>query len=337
MLLLSLLLAWTCSGQESNETSFGGQESNETSLGQLYFDILTSYDAYPPLDSAAAWKNETITPIRAVIAGIVVSVDNISPSTSEFTVSTRKILYFDRNACNQTQAHQYACETQTGNLHFMLALRTVGDPDIQYELHQEQIHESEFELRGIPELTPSLDIIQDQVTYKQEFDVRTYPYEYHNLKIDITSLYSSNIVQLELLPLEAGMLQPTVPQGWTLRDVQCNVITSQAGRAISQLSDGGRIAFSTYSCEILVSRTNTGWWMTSFLLFIGLNFISFVGGLGFTSHIVAEARDDKDVARAGLFTGLRMNGVFSIGLLLTYVFQVQLSPYDESIEFWPEM
>lgn len=34
---------------------------------------------------------------------------------------------------------------------------------------------------------------------------------------------------------------------------------------------------------------------------------------------------------------MRVIGVFSVGLLLTYVFQVQVAPYDRPIEFWPSI
>jgi hypothetical protein len=40
--------------------------------------------------------------------------------------------------------------------------------------------------------------------------------------------------------------------------------------------------------------------------------------------------------RGAIFEGLRVNGVYSFGLLLTYIYQVQQSPYDTPIEFWPD-
>jgi len=310
------------------------QGGNETDLAEIYWDVLTSYHAFPPLDTAAVWQNGTVEPIQAVIAAIVVSVDVISPATSEFTVGMRKLLYWNREACNQTEAHQHACDNPILGLHFLTAKERVGDPEINYELHRDEAHTAEFAALGLPELTPSLDIVEEQVTFKQQFDMRTYPYEYHNLEIAYTSLYSSNIVNLTTFPVDAGAIIPSVPAGWTLQDVNCVVSTGQEGRAITEVSQG-EIFFMTLLCTIQVSRRNTGWWMTSFLLFIGLNFMAFFGGLGLTSHVVAEAKDDKDKAREGLFDGMRINGVFSLGLLLTYVFQVEISPYGQSLEYWP--
>jgi len=34
---------------------------------------------------------------------------------------------------------------------------------------------------------------------------------------------------------------------------------------------------------------------------------------------------------------MRLIGIFSIGLLLTYVLQVQVSPYGQPVEFWPSV
>ena len=62
----------------------------------------------------------------------------------------------------------------------------------------------------------------------------------------------------------------------------------------------------------------------------------FLGTFGLLSRLVAENRDDKDGARSALFHGTRLDGTFTIGLLLTYVFQVELSPYGRPIGYFPE-
>jgi hypothetical protein len=85
---------------------------------------------------------------------------------------------------------------------------------------------------------------------------------------------------------------------------------------------------------IKVSRTNPSWWLTSFFLAAGICLMALVGNLGVMSHTVAEARDDKDAVRRALYDGTRLMGTFTIGLLLTYVFQVEISPYGQPVEYW---
>ena len=86
-------------------------------LTELYFDVLTSYHAFPPLDRAAVWTNNSIdvSLIPAVLAVNIVSIDVISPSTSEVIVSTRKLLHYNTQPCIQTDAHQHACDNPIGS------------------------------------------------------------------------------------------------------------------------------------------------------------------------------------------------------------------------------
>jgi len=333
MLSSLLLLLWFARGVETQANP------GEHDLGQLYYDVLSSYNVFPPLDTGETFNSEdvSIDPIQAVFSLVLVSVDVISPGQSYFSVSTRKVMYWNKESCNLTMAHGYICSRIIEGLHFLQPVRSVGDAKIINELHLDAIHEADFEALNLTSLTPAVDVVEDQVTYMQQFDVKTYPYEYHNLVIELAATASSNVVNLtSFAMIDPTALSPTVPQGWTLRGIDCFVQTAQEGRAISEFSDGA-INFPSYICNVLVSKVNTGGWMTSYLLFFGLNLIAYMGGLGVASHFAAEGRDDKDQARQGLFNGMRLNGVFSIGLMLTYVFQVQIAPYGQPVEFWPNI
>jgi len=154
----------------------------------------------------------------------------------------------------------------------------------------------------------------------------------------MTSLYSSNVVNLTPFPnLDKGLISPSVPNGWTYLGTSCFTESSGGGRAFSEIAGAGSIDFISYTCTVYVSRTNPGWWLTSFFLFSGILFIAFFGSIGVMSHGIAEARDDRDSARRALFDGTRLIGTYTIGLLLTYVFQVEISPYGQPVEFWPRV
>jgi hypothetical protein len=173
--------------------------------------------------------------------------------------------------------------------------------------------------------------------FTQTYDMRYYPYEVHGLEVTLTSLYSSNVVNITPFPaLDKGLIAPSVPNGWNYLGIQCKTFSRNTGRAINELSDeDSTIDFIVYSCTIYVSRTNPGWWLTSFFLFAGIIFMAFVGSIGIMSHGVAEARDDRDAARRAVFDGTRLIGTYTIGLLLIYVFQVEIAPYGQPVEFWP--
>jgi hypothetical protein len=76
------------------------------------------------------------------------------------------------------------------------------------------------------------------MTFQQQLDVRTYPYEYRNLEIKYTSFYSSNIVNMSTFPVQAGTSDPTVPAGWTPRDACCSITAGQRGRVFTEISEG---------------------------------------------------------------------------------------------------
>jgi len=326
LVMLLWLVAREAHAQGPNETN--------ADLGQVYFDAFMQYDYFPPLDDQHKWN--TTDQIQAVFISMIKSIDVISPAQSLFTVSARSVLYFNREACNQTETQRYACDHLIGDIHFLIPEGRVGDSIFLNALHADEIHRLDFLEMNATELTPAIDIAEDQVTYRQQFDVKTYPYEYHTLVIKKKSQYSNKVLKLSTFPLDPGVLNPSVPQGWTLRGIDCYIQNDPRVITDSDIT-GGEVFFPTYVCEVLVSRENTGWWLTSYLLFFGLNLIAYIGGLGVASHLAAEGRDDKDAARNGIFTGMRMNGVFGVGLLLTYVFQVQIAPYNMPVEFWPSI
>jgi hypothetical protein len=250
------------------------------------------------------------------------------------------IVYWKKNDCNQTEVHEYACTHSLDGgkgFKFLRAENCVDEPTKAIRIEVPNAHSQEFSDRGFEDLQPDADIVENQIVYKQTFDVRYYPYEFHELRVSYESLYSTDIVSLSMLPnIDPGVLNPSVPPGWTLENVSCHTGSTQKGRAISEIT-GYDIFFPTFDCTIQVSRKNAGWWLTSFLLFTALIVIAFVGSLGVLSHYVAEAREDKEAARQAMFDGTRLEGTFTVGLLLVYVFQVQVSPYGKPIEFWPRI
>ena len=125
------------------------------------------------------------------------------------------------------------------------------------------------------------------------------------------SLYSSNIESLTEFPsLRKNGPEPSVPPGWKYIGTSCTTgFKESTNRAINKLNGrDGQIRFPTYECSIYVSRNNTGWWITSFFLHVGIIAIAFAGTMGVMSNEVAEARDDRDAARRALFGGTRLVG-----------------------------
>ena len=267
----------------------------------------------------------------------MLSIDDISPGDSEFTVTSRVIIYWRKSDCNQTSLHQLACDTRLNNgngVRFIRSTTSKGTPSLGGVLYVPDINEQVFVRNGQTDLQPDAELISGQTTFSHRFDMRNFPFEFHALNVSSVSAYSDNVVSLTSFDVDPAALNPTVPPGWTLQGVQCEVNKSNKGRTNPAVPTR---PFHSYDCVIYVSRRNPSWWLTSFLLFAGLIFMSFVGSLGVMSHEVAEARDDKDSARRALFAGTRFMGTYTLGLILTYVFQVEDSPYGRPIEYWAEL
>ena len=310
-----------------------GTANDEIDLGNLYLGALANFLAFPPLGPSDIWASGETKAVEATFASLFLSVDDISPADSEFTVTLRNTLMWETSSCNLTEPHARACDQIENTLHFLIPQNVKGR-NVYQELHQGELFVEDLTSQGLEALIPSVDLVDEQLTVNQKFDTKTYPFEFHRLRVQFLSTYSNNVVNISAFNVNAGSLQPDVPPGWTFHGANCMMELTNGQRAVA---GDQPILFSTYTCEIVVARTNTGWWLTSFLIFIGINLVCYIQGLGRTSHLIAECRDDKDAVRGAIFEGLRLNGIYSFGLLLTYVFQVQQSPYDQPIEFWPSV
>ena len=331
-LLLTILLPFVLTIAAATARSTSPPSSIEETA-QIYKEIFASYHVFPPLTSnSSIWQDSNyeaarLHPIQVVVGTVFTSVDEISPGDSRFTVSSRTLMYWKTKDCNQTNVHQLACEAHVDNgqgFKFLIAENSIDTK--MTLLSFPNIHSEEFTRRGLEDLQPDADIsMSNQITVKQTFDERYFPFEYHELEVSYQSVYTTNVVQLALLPdIDPGILAPEVPPGWKLHGITCGAGISNEGRAMRQIT-GADLTYSTLRCTIAVSRTNPGWWITSFLLFACLLVIAFLGSLGILSKYVAEARDDKDEVRQAIFNGTRLEGTFTIGLLLvsgTFTFGV---------------
>lgn len=300
-------------------------------------DLALSYPAYPPIDpDPSIWTEGAIKPIDVYVLQNILSINSISPGSSEFTATTRTSYFWTPENCNQTQAQKHACETTLDDGHglkFFSSHKAKTLPERVLYLSQENIFSEKFEEDGKTDLSLNAEMVETRGTYAKSYDVRYFPWEVHSLEIPLTSLYTTNAVNVIKFPGNVeSKVKPLVPNGWELLGTYCDLDTTSKSDKISNT-----LEFTTYMCRVAVSRTNGGWWWTSFLLFSSLILMAYAGTVGLTSHMVAECRDDRDSARKALYDGTRLVGTYTIGLLLTYVFQVQISPYGNSIEFWPSI
>lgn len=306
-------------------------------LADLYVDVLLQYDVFPPInDDPSVWQGNTTSPIQVVLGTYLLSVDEISPASSEFTATARTVMYWKNNDCNQTSVHELACSARFGNGDGLRFVRATSTKTIRSSssLQVPDAHRQVFIDMQMEDLQPDAEIIQSQTTFSQSFDMRNFPFEFHELKVSLVSFYTDNVVSLNSFGVDPAGLSPTVPKGWTLHGVSCSLGEVSPGGVRSAITTR---PYHTYDCVIQVSKKNASWWMTSFLLFSGLMVMTFLGNFGVLAHAVAEQRDDKDAARRALYEGTRFMGTFTIGLLLTYVFQVEASPYGQPVEFWPSI
>ena len=294
---------------------------------------VAQYDSFPPLDSdISVVDRDEVMPIHVLTTKQVLSIDNIEPGTSQFTARIQSGTYWRTDGCNQTKTHEYACNTilsdKKGN-HFFKPDNIKEPVDTDMNIRGENMHRNIFDRMNRSDIITNGEYLETIGRYKHQFDMKFYPWEIHGLEISYSSIYTSNIVTIETSQIFQDLWsQIQVPGGWEYVGSLCNTSSHETP---------GRFYRSKVTCTYYVTRFSVSWFVTSFLLFLCIVFASFAGSVGLISHIVAEARDDRDAARRGLFMGARMIGTFTIGLLLTYVIQMEVSPYEKPLDFWPNI
>jgi hypothetical protein len=96
-------------------------------------------------------------------------------------------------------------------------------------MYFEKVHEEDMIALGLGNLTPSMEVVEQQTTFFQQFDVESYPFEYHWLTFTFGNAYSDKIVNLTQFPIPPDVVPPTVPAGWTYQKAYCEVTTRESG------------------------------------------------------------------------------------------------------------
>ncbi len=300
-------------------------------FGETLVYAYSQYDTFPPLDpDPTIFDKEHIRPTQVFTTQQVLSIDEIKPGESEFTARVLSGTYWSVDGCNQTETHRHACDNilseGKGN-HFFKADNSKEPADLLMSVRKNDVHRNIFDRMNRTQYIANVEYLETVGKYKHQFDMKYYPWEIHALEISHSSLYSTKIVDIQMLFDQNFQDAVTVPGGWKYIGSYCEISNKPF--------DTHELA--KVSCKYYVTRFSLGWWITSFLLFASLVFASFAGSVGLISHSVAEARDDRDAARRALFVGSRMIGTYTIGLLLTYVIQVEVSPYQKPLDFWPNI
>lgn len=195
----------------------GDAASDETA--EYLVSVLGQYVAYPPIDpDPDIWTDGTpIKPIDVYVLQNVLAINSIEPGSSEFTATIRTRYYWTTEDCNQTLAHQYACDTTLGEgkgLRFMSAPNAKTLPERLLYIKEENIHSTKFEEDNQTDLVLNMEQIETRGTYSMSFNMRYFPWEIHILRIPLAALYTSNIVNLVQFP---GNIEskndPYVPNG----------------------------------------------------------------------------------------------------------------------------
>jgi len=144
-----------------------GQTGEE--LASIYEDAFASYAVFPPINpDPSVWESDDVRPIEVVAGLVIVSVDDISPGSSEFTVTSRMTLYWRANDCNQTETHQLACDTKLSGgagTRFVSSDNAKAPPQVSLDLYLPTIHETIFESQGQTDIQPNAEFMESTSTY----------------------------------------------------------------------------------------------------------------------------------------------------------------------------
>ena len=185
-------------------------------------DLALSYPAYPPIDpDPSIWTEGAIKPIDVYVLQNILSINSISPGSSEFTATTRTSYFWTPENCNQTQAQKHACETTLDDGHglkFFSSRKAKTLPERVLYLSQENIFSEKFEEDGKTDLSLNTEMVETRGTYAKSYDMRYFPWEVHSLEIPLTSLYSTNVVNVIKFPGNVeSKVKPLVPNGTSIQ------------------------------------------------------------------------------------------------------------------------
>jgi hypothetical protein len=151
----------------------GQRENGETGeeLAIIYEDALRLFNVFPPIDpNPSIWEGSNIRPIEVVAANIIISVDDIAPGSSEFTVTTRTVMYWKKEDCNQTMTHQMACDTRLSGdngFRFLSQENAKSLPRVSLALTIPNMHQTVFEDQDQSDIQPDAELVESTTTYKQ--------------------------------------------------------------------------------------------------------------------------------------------------------------------------
>jgi hypothetical protein len=197
-------------------TTAKGESSEETA--EYILSVLAQYPVFPAIDpDPSIWTTGDLKPIEVFPIQTILSIDTISPGSSEFTATTRASYYWTVDDCNQTKAHQFACDTTLADgegLRFFNSASAKALPERSLSFLEEDIHSTVFEEDGRTDLRLNAQQVETRGAYSHTYDMRYYPWEIHALEIPLNSLYTTNVVKVTRFPgnIEAQMV-PSVPNG----------------------------------------------------------------------------------------------------------------------------
>jgi hypothetical protein len=200
----------------ASTTTARAETSEETA--EYLLSVIAQYKAFPAIDpDPSIWETGDLNPIEVFAIQTVISIDAIAPGSSEFTATTRASYYWTADDCNQTDAHQFACDTTLSDgegLRFFNSASAKDLPTRLLSFEEENIHRTVFEEDGRTDLIMNAQQVEARSRYSHSFDMRYYPWEIHALEIPLTSLYTTNIVKVTRFPnnIEA-QIAPSVPNG----------------------------------------------------------------------------------------------------------------------------
>ena len=280
--LLFLVLSPYGVEAQGNETdpSMEASSGNETmpidELAGLYLSTIGQFAYYPP-EGDRPNDLEGTKAIQVAASIQFTSIDTISPGESEFTVSYRAFMMWNKAQCNQSRTHARACDPDKGtDFQFFTAPSLMGSSSNKYRMKFENLNAGVYQDAGLDYATPDGILIEQQSTFSKTFNVKYYPYEYHELELSFLSFYSNNLLELTTWPeVEPGGIKPSVPPGWSLEGIRCEVSLTDGNRQTDEVGGGEfELLFGQLSCKIGVSRYISCWKMNTFFLpFCILHFI----------------------------------------------------------------
>ena len=285
---------------------------------------------FPPGEESDTLLGSMDLALDVIIGMSSIRILSIDPSLRTFTAAFHTDMYWTMTGCLQTTALKTACASRLGTWYFVEAPYTLGAA-ITKATYSIPASDTAGALLEFGTACTSGDFLSVQTTFVKSYDMSSYPFESHILRLRLASTLTNQSVRLNMIGANPAIGEYAVPSPWTMEgNWDCydgTYTTTEAARG------GVPLTYSYFECAVKVSKVDIAWWLNSFIIYLTIVLTNCFLSLGFTAQPISSitgAPPDPHELPLQLSQRAGMTATF----VLAYIFAVEYKPYDQPLGYF---